>query len=86
VRIDRGHALEDVSCTSSRFCAVIDAAGHAFISTNPRGGAGAWKRASVGRRISPVGVPAAGLAAISCPSSRMCVVTDYVGNVIVGSR
>jgi hypothetical protein len=84
VRIDRGHGLADVSCASAKFCAVIDVARGMFVSTNPRGGARNWRPMTVDRGNSRLGLLNGPLAAISCPSARMCVASDLVGNVIVG--
>lgn len=65
------HILDSISCPSASFCAATDVGGHILTSTNPTGGAGAWKT-----------VPIAGssaLSTISCASRRLCVAGDQNG-------
>jgi hypothetical protein len=63
------------SCPTTAFCAVGDAGGDVFTSTNPTaGGQAIWAQntINVNRRIN----------AVSCPSTALCAAVDSDGNVI----
>lgn len=62
--------LTGVSCPSVSLCVAVDDHGRVLSSTNPTGGAGAWRRVHVD--------PAAGegLSAVSCASVTLCVAID----------
>ena len=88
--IDSPQQLTGISCPSISFCVAVDLGQDVITSLNPTGGAGAWTaaRADTGngsarnlhaRRITP-----ADLAAVSCPSSSLCVAVDD-GNVMTSS-
>jgi hypothetical protein len=49
-----------------------------YVSTDPTGGSGSWKRASVhaDARFE--------LRDVSCPSPRLCVIVDDHGRAIIG--
>lgn len=54
-----------ISCASASLCAAVDGAGDVLTSTNPTGGAAAWKATSVN--------PGGGLAGVSCVSASLCI-------------
>ena len=68
--------LIDMSCAAGPLCVAIDQAGDVLTSTNPRAGAGAWRRSRVDRKLT----------AISCPSRTLCVAVDARGNVLTSTR
>jgi hypothetical protein len=73
---DPGYALIGVSCPSRRLCVAIDSGdlnGSAVLSSvDPAAGAGAWTRTYLSRSK---------LQAISCPSTSLCVIGDYSGEM-----
>jgi hypothetical protein len=76
VEVDNGQALSAISCPSLGLCVVGDRTGHAIVSTNPAGGAGAWSE--------PFAIKdASALTSISCASATLCVAVDSEGRVIV---
>src|SRR5439155_851785 len=83
VRVDHqpsfgGTSLSDVSCPSSGLCFAVDNAGNLVASSNPTGGAAAWKVTKVDGSNS--------LSGPSCPSSSLCVAVDVNGNVVTSSN
>ncbi|MGO9899587.1 MAG: hypothetical protein ACLP0J_07810 [Solirubrobacteraceae bacterium] len=85
-RIDAvsGGALTGISCPATNLCVAVDAVGDVVTSTNPTGGAKAWSKpvridfATLGTGVY------AGLAAVSCPTTKLCVAVDAAnpGNVL----
>jgi hypothetical protein len=72
-----GDPLGPISCPSRRLCVAASyRSGQVFTSTDPTGGAGAWKGTSVGSQ---------GPSLISCPRVRFCVALDG-GDVVVSTR
>ncbi len=72
-----GFPLGPISCASPRLCVAVNHRGQVFTSTNPTGGAAAWKRASVG---------VLGQATmLSCPRVRFCIALDGL-NVVVSTN
>lgn len=69
--------FSDVSCAGASLCAAVSYDGHAFVSTDPAGGAGAWS----GSAIDAGGFP----HAIACPSASLCVVVDDAGAVLTST-
>jgi hypothetical protein len=72
--------LRAVSCPSVSLCVAVDASGDVVTSTDPAGGAGAWRVAHVdrntqwcGNHSAPCQVPFDG---ISCASASLCVAWD----------
>jgi hypothetical protein len=57
--------LDGISCPSAKLCVAVDgaSAGNVVTSTDPAGGARAWKLAAVGGQLTSV----------SCPSAGFCV-------------
>lgn len=49
-----------------------------YTTNNPTGGAASWTRQRVDDVTNEPN-------AIACPTSRLCVVTDLLGNVVVGT-
>ncbi|HYB27808.1 MAG TPA: hypothetical protein VEF89_14410 [Solirubrobacteraceae bacterium] len=72
-----GTPLSLISCASPRLCVAVGDSGQVFTSTDPTGGAGAWKGTTVGSIFYPTDV--------SCPRLRFCVVVDQDG-VLVSTR
>lgn len=68
--------ITSVSCPSASFCAAVDVGGYALTSTDPTGGAKAWKQTA-----APVDGNG-GLTSISCPSTSFCVAVDGSGNAV----
>ncbi len=68
--------LIDLSCATGPLCVAIDQAGDVLTSTNPRIGAGTWRRSRVDRKLT----------AISCPSRTLCVAVDARGDVLTSTR
>ena len=92
-----GNAVSAVSCGSPTLCVAVDDAGNAVISTTPLDGnwhveaidpqLGAFHGLPEGSDGTPGMGPTfyrsyRGLSAVSCPSARLCVATDYYGNVL----
>jgi hypothetical protein len=61
------YGLGSVSCPTTSLCVAVDSAGYLFTSTNPGGGASAWRSGQ-----SQI-ITGAGLVGVSCPSSSLCV-------------
>jgi hypothetical protein len=80
--IDRGHALDGVACASSNMCVAFDDRGTALQSPTPTVPA-SWSAASLVSGLDVYGKPIA-LAAGSCPTNTLCVLTDSVGDTISG--
>ncbi len=72
--------FSNMSCPSTSLCVASDEAGNIISSTDPLGGAHAWRVAHVDRTASP------SLSGLSCPSSRLCVATDDQTNTVFTSR
>ena len=73
--------LTAVSCASRSFCVVVDSNGNAVVSTDPGGGASAWRPMS----IDPDADPEQGyepLQFVSCPGTSLCAAGDFGGNVV----
>jgi hypothetical protein len=66
--------LNGLSCPSALLCVAVDSAGNVISSTDPSGGVGAWRSASVDGTGRLVGV--------SCASPSMCVAVDGAGNAV----
>jgi hypothetical protein len=80
--------LTGISCPTAALCVAVDQSGNVLTSTNPTGGAKAWSKPA--RIDSTVGSGGgyAGLAAISCPSAKLCVAVDNAaaGNVVTSTN
>jgi hypothetical protein len=80
--------LDEVSCPSLSLCVVGDWFGHVHATTNPTGGSDAWSSAYIdsNRLAYPMLNPQTPIRDVSCPSERLCVVTDGVGDVITSQN
>ena len=76
--IDGTNVINSVSCSSTTFCAAVDANGNVLTSTNPTGGAGAWTTTSINGTTS--------INSISCVSTGLCVAGANNGVVLVSSN
>ena len=82
------YGLTGVSCPSASLCVAVDAVGNVFTSTNPGGGASAWRTADVDGS-STFCTPASGcfgLNRVSCSSASLCVAVDANLNVIMSTN
>jgi hypothetical protein len=62
-------ALESVTCPTDRVCLSLEELGStAFVSTDPAGGAGAWRPDAIGGD--------AYFGGLACPSATLCVAVD----------
>jgi hypothetical protein len=66
--------ITDVACPTIRLCVVLDDGANVLTSTNPTGGARAWKRVRL--RFT------AGIFDLSCPTAVMCVAIDGEGDAV----
>ena len=69
-----GLQLDGISCPSENLCVAVDLGGNVVTSTNPTGGASAWKTKS-GIEAPP------GFSKISCPTTTLCVAVTLGGNI-----
>lgn len=70
--------VHGVSCPSSGLCVAVDDSGNVVTSSNPTGGAAAWRVTNVDGTNS--------LRAVSCPSIALCFAVDSLGNVLIGTK
>jgi hypothetical protein len=73
VRIEH-RVLTAIACASRSLCVAIDRRDHVLVSAAPGGAASSWKSAALG----------SGLTGVTCPSSRLCVITTAAGTVRLG--
>jgi PASTA domain len=78
LRAPEGDILTAISCPSASLCVAVDYRGNVLTSTDPTGGAGAWKKASID--------PGNQLSAVSCASATLCVAVDYAGNALASTN
>jgi hypothetical protein len=69
--------LRGVSCPSSTLCVAVGAHGQVLVSSDPAGGAGAWRQSEVDEGHALLGV--------SCPSTELCVAVDSAGDVLTSA-
>jgi hypothetical protein len=74
--IDGTTNLDAVSCPSASLCVADDDAGAVLSSTDPAGGAGAWRRALV---------DSSALDGLACPSESLCVAGDDQGDILTST-
>jgi hypothetical protein len=72
--LGRHASITDVVCPTTRLCVALDDGGNVLTSTNPTGGARAWKRGHL--RLT------AGLFDLNCPSAAMCVAIATNGDAV----
>ena len=75
-QVDSAGAITGVSCPTATFCGAVDQAGAFIWSTTPTLGAKHWSHPVRIDATTAVGGGYAGLAAISCPSAKLCVAVD----------
>lgn len=78
--IDKKLAITGVSCPSTQLCVAVDSHGQVMHSTDPLGGVAAWSHAARIDKATQPGGGYAGLAAISCPTTTLCVAVDNAAN------
>lgn len=71
--------LRGISCGTPTLCVVVAREGRMFVSTNPAGGASAW------REVGTPGGPG-DLEGVSCASTLLCVVGNMTGNVLTSTE
>jgi hypothetical protein len=70
--------LEHISCPSRSFCVATGGYG-VFTSTDPTGGVGAWKSATIDAGYDHT------LQGVSCASESLCVAIDFYGDAIIST-
>lgn len=70
--------LRGISCGTPSFCVAVAREGRIFVSTNPTGGASAW------REVGTPGGPG-DLEGISCVSTVLCAAGNMTGNVLTST-
>jgi hypothetical protein len=69
--------LRGISCPSNTMCVAVGEHGQMLVSTDPAGGAGAWRQSEVDEGHTLFGV--------SCPSTELCVAVDSAGDVLTSA-
>ena len=78
--IDPPIAITGVSCPSTTLCVAVDAHGQVMHTLDPLGGAKYWTHPRRIDKATQTGGGFAGLAAISCPTTTLCVAVDNSPN------
>ena len=78
--IDPKLAITGISCPSAQLCVAVDAHGQVMHSTTPLAGAKAWTHPVRVDKATQTGGGYAGFAAISCPTTTLCVAVDNAAN------
>ena len=78
--IDLGLAITGVSCPSITLCVAVDAHGQVMHTTAPLAGASSWSHARRIDKATQAGGGFAGIAAITCPTTTLCVAVDNAPN------
>ena len=78
--IDSPLAITGVSCPSITLCVAVDAHGQVMHTTAPLAGAGSWSHARRIDTATQAGGGFAGIAAIACPTTTLCVAVDNAPN------
>jgi hypothetical protein len=69
-----GNLFEDIACPSAQLCVAVDDVGNVVTSTDPSGGAGAWKAVTIDAPHR--------LISVACASPQLCVTADDNGDVL----
>jgi hypothetical protein len=89
LRADTGLALNDVSCPGANLCVALNVSEHGggavFTSTDPAAGAGSWNQRTLNLMDHESGV-LLGFTALSCPTTSLCVASDWLGNIWVATN
>jgi hypothetical protein len=77
-RLDSSLDLRGISCGTPSLCVAVAREGRIFVSTNPTGGASAWRE---------VGAPggAGDLEGVACVSTLLCAAGNLTGNVLTST-
>lgn len=78
--IDPKLAITGISCPSAQLCVAVDAHGQVMHSTQPLVGAKAWTHPVRVDKATETGGGFAGFAAISCPTTTLCLAVDNAAN------
>lgn len=78
--IDKKLAITGISCPSAQLCVAVDSHGQVMHSTHPLDGVTAWSHAARIDKATQPGGGYAGLSAISCPTTTLCVAVDNAAN------
>lgn len=78
--IDPPIAITGVSCPSTTLCVAVDAHGQVMHTLDPLGGAKYWTHPRRVDKSTQTGGGFAGFAAISCPTTTLCVAVDNSSN------
>jgi hypothetical protein len=73
-----GGQIRGVSCPSTELCVAASFEGSIYSSTEPTGGASAWKVVP----LSEEKKPRVHMGGVSCPSPSLCVAVAYAGKVV----
>lgn len=76
-----GAAIRGIACPSMTLCVGVGFNGRIFSSTDPAGGASAWKVIPLGGEKEPH----VHMTGISCPSPQLCVAVAYGSKVVTSS-
>ena len=76
-------SLNGMSCPSTDLCVAVESDGGVVTSSNPTGGAVAWK---VTHLFDASALGSNLLRAVSCPSSNLCVAIEIPGSVLTSSK
>ena len=82
-KVDSDGPITGVSCPTATFCGAVDQSGGFIWSTTPTLGAKHWSTPVRIDSTAAVGGGYAGLVAISCPSSTLCVAIDNTSDANV---
>ncbi|MGA2012257.1 MAG: hypothetical protein ABSH51_17275 [Solirubrobacteraceae bacterium] len=78
-------AIGAVACSPSLRCVALDeSSGDAATSDDPTGGAKAWSITRIDAVAPEDGFPVSTLDGVACPTDRLCVAIDELGDVVDG--
>jgi hypothetical protein len=85
LRLDSGspsqfHRGSGIDCVGESFCAAAGGEGTVLVSTDPTGGAAAWKEVAIEE------ASAGDLTSVSCPSASFCAAVDDAGHLLTSSE
>jgi hypothetical protein len=83
IMVDRTAELDGISCPTARRCVAVDGNGDAQ-TIDPSSSRPTWTAPRSIDRAPPSSHSSRALTTVACPSARLCVAADDVGNVIVG--
>jgi hypothetical protein len=83
-KIDKIGSLTGISCPTVNMCVAVDNAGYEMHTTKPAGGKKYWSAPIRIDTTQATGGGYVGLAAVSCPTTKLCVAVDNAvnGNVV----